>query len=152
MIIIIRIVIIMIIIMITMIIIKIWSWWPGHWWARPSVVSLARSLLCFSLASPHPCKPRHPPSSLVSRWLMRKNFLRFHILSITIIADRFAVRLSPSERRSPASISDLIFRLIAPWIPYNHCWSPRAASSKCATTGRLNFVSWSTYSPSSFSC
>ena len=42
------------------------------------MVSLACSLLCFSLASPHPCKPCHPPSTLVSRWVMRKKLVVAH--------------------------------------------------------------------------
>ena len=51
------------------------------------------------------------------------------------LAHRLSVRLSPSERRSRAPLSDLLLRLVAPWLPFNNCWSARAASAKCATAG-----------------
>ena len=53
------------------------------------------------------------------------------------LACRLSVRLSPSERRSRAPLSDLLLRLVAPWLPFNNCWSARAASAKCATAGRV---------------
>ena len=59
------------------------------------------------------------------------------------LARRLSVRLSPSERRSRAPLSDLLLRLVAPWLPFNNYWSARAASAKCATAGPVCRV-WAT--------
>ena len=44
-----------------------WSWWSGHWWACVSLGSVACSFLSYSLASPSPRSPCHPPCALVSQ-------------------------------------------------------------------------------------
>jgi len=106
-------------------------------WSRMSIVDFSKPFLATSLTLL--LKDTGEPVPIWSRWLAPFSAPLWLILLLALLATLLvlwlAVRLSPSERRSRASVFDLICRLTAPWIPSNHCWSPRAASSKCATTG-----------------
>jgi len=106
-------------------------------WSRMSIVDFSKPFLATSLTLL--LKDTGEPVPVWARWLAPFSALVWILLIFALLATLLllwlAVRLSPSERRSRASVSDLICRLLAPWIPFNHCWSPRAASSKCATTG-----------------
>merc|ERR1711990_1283802 len=106
-------------------------------WSRMSIVDFSKPFLATSLTLL--LKDTGEPVPVWARWFAPFApplwILLLVALFATLLVLWLAVRLSPSERRSPASISDLLCRLLAPWIPSNHCWSPKAASSKCATTG-----------------
>jgi len=106
-------------------------------WSRMAVVDFSKPFLATSLTLL--LKDTGEPAPIWARWLAPFAPSLWILLLVSLLATLLvlwlAVRLSPIERRSQSNVSDLICRLAVPWIPSSHCWTPRAASSKCATAG-----------------
>jgi len=106
-------------------------------WSRMAIVDFSKPFLATSLTLL--LKDSGEPIPIWSRWLSPFSTFSWLLLLLALLATLLvlwlSVRLSPSERRSRAPLSDLLLRLVAPWLPFNNYWSARAASAKCATAG-----------------